>query len=226
MQGAHPEARNRLTWVVAVALVLATAPARAQGLGAESSSEAPPSATLASGTSLDALRAREVVMASLETEGTSVHTGYAALIVQRPAADVLAAIHDVEHYRDFIPQFEQTHELSHGATTQDWFVRIAIRPVAFLWARLRYRDVTLASGAYEVDGRAVQGNVQRMEVRWRLTPVQDGAATALEFWSLVLPAFPVPIPAEVLDREEESAARRGVEAVRARVEGPTARASE
>jgi ribosome-associated toxin RatA of RatAB toxin-antitoxin module len=212
---------RRSAIVVGVAVLLGALSARAQSpsmVVAHATVLGGPA--LASGTNVDALRSHEVVIASLESEGTSVHTGYAAVIVQRPLADVVAAIHDVDHYRDFIPQFEQSHELSRTSTNQDWFVRIAIHPIASLWARLRYHQVALANGAVEIDGHAVQGNVERMDVRWRATPVDDGAATVLEFWSLVLPSFPVPLPNAVLDHEQESAARRGVEAVRLRVEAP------
>ncbi|MEI8256132.1 MAG: hypothetical protein WCJ30_10725 [Deltaproteobacteria bacterium] len=179
---------------------------------------------LAIDTPIEALRARAIVASTVETEGSPVRTGYAATIVRRPVAEVIAAIHDVNHYRDFIPQFEQSQELGRGASFQDLFVRIEIRHFAHIWARLRYRDVAQHDGAIEIDGHALQGNA-RMDVRWRATPIEGGLATVLEFWSLVLPQLPIPLPTSILEREQQSAAQRGVTAVRARVEAEDVRVS-
>jgi ribosome-associated toxin RatA of RatAB toxin-antitoxin module len=174
---------------------------------------------------LEVLRLQPVLTNTVGTEGSTVRTGYAATIVHRPMAQVIAAIHDVNHYRDFIPQFEQSQELSHGTTSQDFFLRVEIRHFAHIWARLRYHDTTTATGATEIEGHALQGNVARMDVRWRATPIENGAATVLEFWSLVIPALPIPLPTSLIEREQEFAAQRGVTAVRSRVESEDVRVS-
>lgn len=189
----------------------------------QSSSEAP-AGNLAIDTPLEALRERAIVASTIETRGSSVRTGYAATIVSRPVAEVLAAIHDVNHYRDFIPQFEQSQELGHGASYQDLFVRIEIAHFAHLWARLRYRDVQQPHGAIEINGHSLQGNA-RMDIRWRATPMQGGLTTVLEFWSLVVPELPIPLPVSLIEREQQSAAQRGVTAVRTRVEAQDVRLS-
>ena len=190
---------------------------------APTSSEAP--ADLAIDTPLETLRAQTVVTTMVGTEGSPIRTGYAASIIHRPMAQIVAAIHDVNHYRDFIPAFEQSQELGHGAGFQDLFVRIEIRHFAHIWARLRYRDATQPNGAIEIEGHAMQGNVARMDVRWRATPIENGTATVLEFWSLVLPQIPIPLPTAMIEHEQESAAQRGVSAVRTRVEAEEVRVS-
>ena len=166
----------------------------------------------------DTLRDGSIVGDLVPTSGSTVRTGYAAVIVHRPLVQVLAAIHDVEHYRDFIPQFEQSHELSHGPSTQDLFVRVLVAHVAHLWARIRYQQTEFPNGSVSIDGHAVQGNVERMDVRWRLTPVDGTGGTIVEFWSLVLPQLPIALPTGLIEDEQRYAARRGVMAVRARVE--------
>lgn len=176
------------------------------------------SPTLAIGTTLERLRAHEVVTGMLETPGTSLRTGYAATIVHRPVSRVLAVIHDVDRYRELVPQFEQSRELRRTAASQDVFVRLSIASLAHIWARVRYRDTSMPNGVVLIDGRALQGNVDRLDVRWRATPIDGGAATMLEFWSLVVPSLPIPLPGAILDRAQEIVARRGVEAVRQQAE--------
>lgn len=187
------------------------------------SSDAPE--TPVTDTPIEALRTQQTVSSTVEIEGSSIRSGYAATIVHRPVAQVIAAIHDVNHYRDFIPQFEQSQELSRGTNTQDLFVRIEIRHFAHIWARLRYHEATGAAGSVEIDGHSVQGNVARMDVRWRATPIDNGTATVLEFWSLVVPVLPIPLPTSMIEHEQEFAAQRGVTAVRARVESEEVRVS-
>jgi ribosome-associated toxin RatA of RatAB toxin-antitoxin module len=199
------------------AQAVATAPA--SGATPAPSTTATPTAPSAPGTSVDALRAQDIVVRHVASEGTGLQTGYAATIVHRPLAQVLAAIHDVNHYRDFVPQIVQSQELRRSPNSQDLFVRLAVTPVAYIWARIRYRDAALPNGAVEIQGHSLQGNVDRMDLRWRVTPIDGGAATVLEFWSLVIPVLPIPLPAALLDREQQNAARRGVLAVRRRVEG-------
>ena len=217
--------------VVGSVLLLTASHAHAQSSGApgETSSAAPTSSDappdLAVGTTIEALHAQAVVSSTVETEGSPIRTGYAASIIHRPVAQIVAAIHDVNHYRDFIPAFEQSQELGHGPSFQDLFVRIEIRHFAHIWARLRYREATQANGAIEIDGHAMQGNVARMDVRWRATPIEGGTATVLEFWSLVLPQIPIPLPTSMIEHEQESAAQRGVSAVRTRVEAEEVRVS-
>ena len=170
------------------------------------------------GTTLDMLRTQDVIARGVATDGSAVQTGYAATMVRGPIAHVLAAILDVDQYHDFMPQFEQSRQLGRSERSEDVFLRFAVNPLIHLWARLRYQISPLHDGAVEVYGHEVQGNLARMEVRWRATPVDTGHSTVLEFWSFVLPNFPVPLPLAVLDDDQVQAARHGVEAFRQRAE--------
>jgi ribosome-associated toxin RatA of RatAB toxin-antitoxin module len=240
--------RTPTAWIATMlgaAVVAASASAHAQAQAAATSSAAPDDTTVASASStapssvasdapfaagidtppVELLRVQPVLTHVVGTEGSAIRTGYAATIVHRPVAQVIAAIHDVNHYRDFIPQFEQSQELSHGVSSQDFFLRVEIRHFAHIWARLRYHESTTPAGAVEIEGHALQGNVARMDVRWRATPIENGTATVLEFWSLVVPSLPIPLPTSLIEREQEFAAQRGVTAVRARVESEEVRVS-
>lgn len=159
-----------------------------------------------------------VTTGQLPSTGTEVETGFAATVVPRPASEVALAIHDVNRYRELIPQVTQSQELRRTARVQEVFVRISVSPLPEFWARLRYRDETAADGALEIEGHSIEGNLDRMSLRWRLTPVEEGRATLVEFWALVLPTLPIPLPPGFLSREQVRTAQRGVTAVRVRFE--------
>lgn len=82
-----------------------------------------------------------------------------------------------------------------------------------------YGQLKLAEGAPDgdarvVEGRLIDGNINAFNASFKLTPVNDGAATEIDFSIYVDPDLP--LPSAVFSRENERAAGRAVRALRQR----------
>jgi len=66
-----------------------------------------------------------------------------------------------------------------------------------------------------IEARLLEGNMDAFSASWRLTPVDGGARTEVDFKIYVDPDMP--LPSSVFSRENEKAAGKTVRALRTRV---------
>lgn len=83
-----------------------------------------------------------------------------------------------------------------------------------------YGQLNLAEQANEgpsrvVEGRLLEGNINAFNASFKLTPVDDGRRTEIDFQIYVDPD--IPLPSSVFSRENERAAGRALRALRARI---------
>ena len=71
------------------------------------------------------------------------------------------------------------------------------------------------SAVAELEARLLEGNMDAFSATWRLTPVEGGARTEVDFKIYVDPDMP--LPASVFSRENERAAGKTVRALHTRV---------
>ena len=89
---------------------------------------------------------------------------------------------------------------------------VADRPCDALgWASSRGLETRV------VEARLLEGNIDAFRAEWRLAPSVDGEHTRVAFRIFVDPDLP--LPSSLISRENERAARRSIEALRARLEG-------
>ena len=158
----------------------------------------------------------DVLTTQIAQEGSSISSGRAVGVLDHPLDDVLPVVLDYENYVHFMPNFTKSKVLAQRGSRAMVYMEVSVASGTFtLWGQLKLSEVSTDGEVRVVEARLLEGNIDAFSAVWRLTPVDDGARTQVEFQLYVDPDMP--LPASVFSRENERAAGNTVRALRSRV---------
>jgi ribosome-associated toxin RatA of RatAB toxin-antitoxin module len=150
------------------------------------------------------------------TEGSNIASGRAVIVVDKPIEEVLPTILDYGNYVDFMPNFTRSKVLAQRGARAMVYMEVSVgRGMYTLYGQLNLADRAQEGETRIVEGRLIDGNINAFNATFKLTPVNDGAGTEIDFSIYVDPDLP--LPSSVFSRENERAAGKTVRALRARL---------
>lgn len=158
----------------------------------------------------------DVLTAQITEEGSSISWGHAVAVIDKPIDDVLPVVLDYADYVHFMPHFKKSRVLSQRGHRAMVYMEVSVASGTLtLWGQITFSEREGQGDTRIVEGRLVDGNMNAFSASWQLTPVHDGAHTAVDFRIYVDPN--IPLPSAVFSRENERAAGKTVRALRTRV---------
>ena len=149
-------------------------------------------------------------------DGSDIAGGRAVIVVDKPIEEVLPIVLDYANYVQFMPNFTKSRVLAQRGNRAMVYMEVSVAKGMYTL----YGQLNLAEGPQDgesriVEGRLLEGNIDAFNASFKLTPVDGGARTEIDFKIYVDPD--IPLPSSVFSRENERAAGRTVRALRARV---------
>ncbi len=184
---------TKTTWIglMATAVLVATAPVRAAG-------------------------EMDVRTAQIAKEGSSISWGHAVAVIEQPLDEVLKVVVDYANYVHFMPNFTKSKVLSQRGNRAMVYMEVSVAAGTFtLWGQLKLSELAADGETRVIEARLLDGNMDAFSASWRLTPVDGGARTEVDFKIHVDPDMP--LPSSVFSRENERAAGNTIRALRSRV---------
>jgi ribosome-associated toxin RatA of RatAB toxin-antitoxin module len=177
--------------LLAVALLLATSPVHAAG-------EA------------------DVRTAQIAKEGSNISWGHAVAVIDQPIDEVLPVVVDYGNYVHFMPNFTKSKVIAQRGNRAMVYMEVSVASGAFtLWGQLKLSESPAEGDTRVIEAYLLDGNMDAFSASWRLTPVDGGARTEVDFKIYVDPDMP--LPSSVFSRENEKAAGNTLRALRTRV---------
>ena len=144
--------------------------------------------------------------------GTSVQWGRAVVLLDAPAADVLAIVQNYGGYKDFLPNFETSRVLSQRGNSALIYAQVSVmRGAAHIWAELKIKPHDVGATRV-IEAKMTKGNVDLLQATWEVTPV-DAKHTLVAFQIIVDPKLP--LPTGLVNDENTKTARKTLKALRA-----------
>jgi len=174
----------------------------------------------ASAPSTDAQRspspAAAVVPIAVPIPGSELIRGRATVEVRAPIQVVREAVLGFGSYPDFMPHYENCKLLGRTpAGARDVYMEIsALHGAVRMWARVEVAK-RAEEGAEVFEAKLVEGNVDDLMATWWLRRL-DTTRTELTLEVFLKPRLPM--PTEIMNKENLKGAARGVAAMRARAE--------
>ena len=154
--------------------------------------------------------------AQIPTEGSNIAGGRAVIVVDKPIEEVLPVLLDYGNYVQFMPHFTRSKVLAQRGSRAMVYMEVSVAKGMYtLYGQLNLADRPQEGGTRVIEGRLIDGNINAFNASFKLTPVNDGAATEIEFSIYVDPDLP--LPSAVFSRENERAAGQAVRALRTRI---------
>jgi len=123
---------------------------------------------------------------------------------------------DYANYVHFMPNFTKSKVLAQRGNKAMVYMEVSVASGTFtLWGQLKLSEGAPDGDTRVIEARLLDGNMDAFSASWRLTPVEDGARTEVDFKLYVDPDMP--LPSSVFSRENERAAGNTVRALRTRV---------
>jgi ribosome-associated toxin RatA of RatAB toxin-antitoxin module len=158
----------------------------------------------------------DVVTAQVPTAGSNIASGRAVIVVDQPIEEVLPIVLDYANYVHFMPHFTHSKVLAQRGSRAMVYMEVSLAKGMYtLYGQLNLAERPQDDGVRVVEGRLVDGNINAFNASFRLTPVDDGERTEIDFTIYVDPDLP--LPASVFSRENERAAGRALRALRERM---------
>ena len=177
--------------LLAVALLFATAPVHAAG-------EA------------------DVRTAQIAKEGSNISWGHAVAVIDQPLDEVFPVVVDYANYVHFMPNFTKSKVLAQRGNRAMVYMEVSVASGTFtLWGQLKLSESPAEGETRVIEARLLDGNLDAFSASWRLTPVDGGSRTEVDFKFYVDPDMP--LPSSVFSRENERAAGNTLRALRTRV---------
>ena len=174
------------------------------------------SALLLSATSAHAAGEADVLTTQIQEDGSAISWGRAVGVIDKPLGEVLPVVVDYGNYVHFMPNFTKSQVLAQRGNRAMVYMEVSVASGTFtLWGQLKLSEVEPEGQTRVIEARLVDGNIDAFSATWRLTPVDDGAQTEVEFKIYVDPDMP--LPSAVFSRENERAAGNTIRALRSRV---------
>ena len=157
-----------------------------------------------------------VFTAQIPSEGSNIAAGRAVIVVDKPIDEVLPIVLDYANYVQFMPNFTRSKVLAQRGSKAMVYMEVSVAKGMYtLYGQLNLAERPEDGASRVVEGRLIDGNINAFNASFRLTPVNDGAATEIDFNIYVDPDLP--LPSSVFSRENERAAGRTVRALRQRI---------
>jgi ribosome-associated toxin RatA of RatAB toxin-antitoxin module len=158
----------------------------------------------------------EVRTAQIAEEGSSIAWGHAVAVMEQPNEAVLPVVVDYANYVHFLPNFTKSKVLAQRGNRAMVYMEVSVASGTFtLWGQLKLSEVAPDGDTRIIEARLLDGNMDAFSATWRLTPINGGARTEVDFKIYVDPDMP--LPSSVFSRENERAAGNTLRALRTRV---------
>ena len=157
-----------------------------------------------------------IFTAQMPVDGSTISSGRAVIVVDKPIEEVLPIVLDYANYVNFMPNFTKSKVLAQRGSRAMVYMEVSVAKGMYtLYGQLNMSESPQDGESRVVEGRLMDGNIDAFNASFRLTPVDGGARTEIDFNIYVDPDLP--LPSSVFSRENERAAGRAVRALRARV---------
>jgi len=165
---------------------------------------------------VDALGEPEIRTAQISEEGSNISWGHAVGVIDRPIGEVLPVVVDYANYAHFMPNFTKSKVLAQRGNRAMVYMEVSVAAGTFtLWGQINLSETSPEGETRVIEARLLEGNMDAFSASWRLTPVDGGARTEVDFKIYVDPDMP--LPSSVFSRENERAAGNTVRALRTRI---------
>lgn len=149
-------------------------------------------------------------------DGSDIAGGRAVIVVDKPIEEVIPIVLDYGNYVQFMPNFTKSKVLAQRGSRAMVYMEVSVAKGMYtLYGQLNLAERPQDGESRVVEGRLLDGNIDAFNASFKLTPVDGGARTEIDFKIYVDPD--IPLPSSVFSRENERAAGRTVRALRARV---------
>lgn len=147
---------------------------------------------------------------------SNIAWGEAEADLDTPLEAILPVLEDYAAYQEFMPNFRRSRVLAQRGTRARVYMEVSAAAGALtLWGQLDLRERSEPE-ATVIEAELLEGNIDAFLAEWRLVPSEDGSTTHVAFRIFVDPDLPLPSP--LISRENERAARKSIEALRAHLE--------
>jgi len=158
----------------------------------------------------------EVQTTQIAEAGSNISWGHAVGVIEKPIGEVLPVVVDYANYAHFMPNFTKSKVLAQRGNRAMVYMEVSVASGTFtLWGQLKLAEIAPEGDTRVIEARLLEGNMDAFRATWRLTPVDGGAGTEVDFKIYVDPDMP--LPSSVFSRENERAAGKTVRALRTRV---------
>ncbi len=173
-------------------------------------------ALLLAATPVHAAGELDVQTAQIAEAGSNISWGHAIGVIDKPIEEVLPVVVDYASYAYFMPNFTKSKVLAQRGNRAMVYMEVSVASGTFtLWGQLKFSEVAFEGSTRVIEARLLEGNMDAFSATWRLTPVDGGAGTEVDFKIYVDPDMP--LPSSVFSRENERAAGKTVRALQTRV---------
>ena len=160
----------------------------------------------------------EVQTAQISEAGSNISWGHAIAVIDRPMDQVLPVVVDYDNYARFMPNFTKSKVLAQRGNRAMVYMEVSVAAGTFtLWGQFKLSETPVEGDTRVIEARLLEGNMDAFSASWRLTPVDDGARTEVDFKLYVDPDMP--LPSSVFSRENERAAGNTIRALSSRIAG-------
>ena len=158
----------------------------------------------------------DVRTAQISEEGSNISWGHAIAVIDKPITEVLPIVVDYANYAHFMPNFTKSKVLAQRGNRAMVYMEVSVAAGTFtLWGQFKLSETAVEGDTRVIEARLLEGNMDAFSASWRLTPVDDGARTEVDFKLFVDPDMP--LPSSVFSRENERAAGNTIRALRSRI---------
>lgn len=158
----------------------------------------------------------EISTTQIPVEGSDIASGRAVVIVDKPIDEVLPVILDYANYVRFMPNFTRSKVLAQRGNRAMVYMEVSVAKGMYtLYGQLNLAEHPNDGQSRVIEGRLLEGNINAFNASFKLTPVDGGTRTEIEFLIYVDPD--IPLPSSVFSRENERAAGHALRALRTRI---------
>ncbi len=158
----------------------------------------------------------DVRTAQIAEAGSNISWGHAIGVIDEPIDQVLPVVVDYANYHHFMPNFTKSKVLAQRGNRAMVYMEVSVAAGTFtLWGQFKLSEAPAEGETRVIEARLLEGNMDAFRASWRLTPVDDGARTEVDFKLFVDPNMP--LPSSVFSRENERAAGNTVRALSTRI---------
>jgi len=158
----------------------------------------------------------DVRTAQIAEAGSNISCGHAVGVIDKPIGQVFPVVVDYANYHHFMPNFTKSKVLAQRGNRAMVYIEVSVASGTFtLWGQFKLSEAPPEGETRVIEARLLEGNMDAFSASWRLTPVDDGARTEVDFKLYVDPNMP--LPSSVFSRENERAAGNTIRALRNRI---------
>jgi len=158
----------------------------------------------------------DVRTAQIAEAGSNISWGHAVGVIDKPIGQVFPVVVDYANYAHFMPNFTKSKVLAQRGNRAMVYMEVSVAAGTFtLWGQFKLSEAPPEGETRVIEARLLEGNMDAFRASWRLTPVDDGARTEVDFKLYVDPDMP--LPSSVFSRENERAAGNTVRALSSRI---------